>query len=107
MNREYIYQGVFVWDEKKAKENLKKHQVSFELACRVFNDPALYVLYDASNSTDEEERYICIGNIGDGLTVLSVAMTERAPYTRIISARKATRRERESYEKNARSIQND
>ena len=107
MSKDYIYLDRFIWDSKKAERNLEKHSVSFELACRIFNDPALYVLYDSENSTMDEDRFFCIGDIGDGLTVLAVAMTEREPYTRIISARKATSKEKRVYEKNAKTIRND
>ena len=104
MSDDYIYLDRFMWNKNKAKINLEIHKVSFELACRIFNDPALYVLLDDGNSTPEEDRFVCIGNIGDGVTILSVAMTERQPYIRIISARKATRKERSKYEKNAKTV---
>ena len=107
MDKNYVYLDRFIWDTDKAEYNIRKHSVSFELACRVFNDPVLYVLYDYANSTIDEDRYVCIGNIGDGVTVLSVAMSERDEYIRIISARKATNKERKDYENNAKTVRND
>lgn len=104
MSGDVIYQNQFIWNRKKAAANVLKHGLSFEVACRVFLDPALYVVYDEENSTPEEERYNCIGIIGDQYTVILVSMTEREPYTRIFSARKATGKERKNYEKNAKNL---
>ena len=100
MRDDYIYLEHFIWSKKKAEANLKKHGVSFEVAARVFNDPILYVEYDKMNST-EEERYNCTGTVDGAITLLRVAITDREPYIRIISARKATRKEAGDYEKNA------
>lgn len=103
MNRDYIYLDRFIWDIHKAEINQKKHHLSFELAARIFNDPCLYVEYDANHS-DNEDRQIYIGMCADILTVLTVAATERGEYTRIISARKATKKEVRIYEENIRNI---
>ena len=104
MKEDIVYLNRFVWNETKAKNNIKKHGISFEVACRVFGDPALYVVYDEKNSTLDEERYNCIGIIDQQYTVIVVSMTEREPYTRIFSARKANGKERNRYEKNAKNL---
>ena len=90
----------FEWDEAKNRDNISKHRVSFETAQLVFEDPqALSVL---ERIVDREERWQTLGMIG-GVMVLLVAHTFRdeggAEAIRIISARKATPRERRAYEK--------
>ena len=105
MDRDEIYLNQFIWDKNKNKAatNKKKHHVSFELAVRIFNDPALFVVYNEENSTDEDgELYI---GICDNLcTVLTVSAKERDDYIRIISARKATKKEVDIYEKNRKKL---
>jgi uncharacterized DUF497 family protein len=85
----------FEWDAHKANENLKKHRVSFDEAKTVFHDLMLISVIDEEHSVDEE-RYITIGMSGRGRLVL-VAHTDREGHVRIISARKATRREGRFY----------
>lgn len=106
MKNDFVYLDRFVWNKEKAELNKAKHHLSFELACRVFNDPALYVLFDDVHS-EEEERFQCIGAIDGYLTIITIIIKEDEPYTRIISARKATKKERDIYEKNARKLQDD
>ena len=86
----------FEWDEVKAKENLKKHEVSFEEGKTIFNDPFLFTFPDIEHSADEE-RYINIGLSANG-HILIVTHTERQEKVRIVSCRKATARERRFYE---------
>ncbi len=87
----------FEWDEEKAATNFKKHQVSFEEAKTVFNDPLSITIPDPNHSIDEE-RYIDIGMSSKG-QVLVVIYTERGENIRLISCRKATRSEQRSYER--------
>ena len=87
---------IFEWDEAKAKANLKKHNVSFEEAETVYNDPFLWTFPDAEHS-DLEQRYINIGQ-SSKKRVLVVTHTERGKNIRIISCRKATASERRAYE---------
>lgn len=88
----------FEWDAKKASSNKKKHGVSFEDALGVFNDPLQLHIEDKIHSHGEH-RLIVIGrSIGD--RILLVIITERADTVRIISARKASLRERYDYEEN-------
>ncbi|MEG4274498.1 MULTISPECIES: BrnT family toxin [unclassified Microcoleus] len=86
----------FEWDENKAAVNLSKHNISFEEARTVFDDPLYVDFYDPDHS-DEEERYIIVRESQPG-NLLIVSYTERADFIRLISARKVTRVEREVYE---------
>ena len=86
----------FEWDENKAAVNLSKHGISFEEARTVFDDPLYVDFYDPDHS-DEEDRYIIVGE-SQQRNLLIVSYTERADFIRLISARKVTRVEREVYE---------
>lgn len=86
----------FEWDEKKAQLNFEKHKVSFEESVTVFYDPLLATMPDPDNSEDEQ-RYITIGQAIKG-RILIISYTERQNRTRIISCRKATSREKKTYE---------
>lgn len=86
----------FEWDDEKAKSNLKKHGVSFEEATTIFNDPRIATISDPDHSKDEE-RFVSLGK-SFIQRLLSVIHTERNERTRLISARKATKTERKTYE---------
>jgi uncharacterized protein len=86
-----------VWNERKKARNLKKHQVSFDEAATVFDDPFFVVAKDEDHSI-EEKRFIILGESHGG-RLLVVAYAERGKDTRIISAREATPKERKNYEK--------
>ena len=87
----------FEWDEDKATANSSKHGVSFEEAKTVFDDSLYVDFYDPDHSSDEH-RYIIIGESQRG-RLLIISYTERDDdVIRLISAREATRREREAYE---------
>jgi uncharacterized DUF497 family protein len=73
----------FDWNENKEQENLEKHGVSFETACRVFIDPLRIVLEDEKHSIDEN-RYFAIGEV-DG-RILTVRFTIRGSSIRIFGA---------------------
>jgi uncharacterized protein len=88
----------FEWDESKATANLKKHSISFEEAKTVF-DNALAVIFDDEAHSFDERREIIIGHSRNN-RLLIVSFTERSNAIRLISARLATRREREDYEQN-------
>ena len=84
----------------KATANLIKHEVSFDEACTVFDDPLAYIFDDEDHSQDERRELI----IGHSLLgrLLIVSFTERhLNVVRVISAREATNRERNDYEENA------
>lgn len=86
----------FEWDEEKAGENYRKHKVSFDEGITVFNDPFSITIGDPDHSANER-RYVDIGASDRG-RVLVVSYTERGRRIRLISCRKATRRERRQYE---------
>ena len=93
---------IFEWDAKKARENVKKHKVSFEEAITVFDNPVALIFDDEKHSTDEEQREIIIGHSARNRLLL-VSFTERGKdIVRIISARPATKVERRNYEENAK-----
>ena len=89
------------WDSRKANSNLEKHNVSFDEASTIFDDP-LTALFDDEDHSTGEIREIAIGqSIQNRLLVVS--LTEREPdIIRIISARLATRQERKDYEENTK-----
>jgi len=84
------------WDPKKAESNLKKHGVSFEEAAIALNDPMAATGADPDHSITEQ-RYITFGVSEKGRLVV-VSHTEEGETIRIISARKASKGEREVYE---------
>lgn len=86
----------FEWDENKAKSNLRKRGVSFEEASTVFGDPLSLTIPDPAHS-QAEDRSIIVGS-SHQRKLLVVVHTERGDNIRIISARRASRRERKSYE---------
>jgi uncharacterized protein len=86
----------YEWDENKAIKNLAKHGVSFDEAKTIFDDPLYVDFYDLDHSEDEE-RYLIVGESNRGL-LLIVSYTERRESIRIISAREVTKSEREAYE---------
>ena len=84
----------FEWDDDKAADNLTKHRVSFDYASRVFDDP-LYIQWEDQSLEYGETRYQALGMV-EG-RVLFVAYTYRGENIRLISARRATSRERRQY----------
>jgi uncharacterized DUF497 family protein len=87
----------FEWDEAKARGNLRKHGVAFDEAATAFFD-ALSVTIPDPDHSEAEQRFLLIGTTLRGRVVV-VAHTDRGSRIRIISARRATRRERANYEK--------
>jgi uncharacterized protein len=88
----------FEWDPAKARKNRRKHRVTFEEAATVYGD-ALALTYPDPDHSISEQRFITVG-MSSAKRVLIVAHTERGASIRIISARKATHRERKHYEEN-------
>ena len=86
----------FEWDPAKASTNLRKHRVSFHEAATVFGD-GLAVTWDDPDHSESEKRFVTMG-MSNARRLLVVAHAERGGNIRIISARKATRREQEDYE---------
>ncbi|MFI5454030.1 MAG: BrnT family toxin [Isosphaerales bacterium] len=87
----------FEWDPDKAVRNLAKHSVSFHEAATIFGDPLALTFSDPDHS-DEEDRFLTFGLSSEG-RMLVVSHTDREDCTRIISARRATRKEKKLYEK--------
>ena len=87
---------LFEWDSRKAVANLRKHRVTFEDATTAFADPLGLLRDDPAHSLDEA-RFLLLASSRAG-KLLVIAFAERAPRTRIISARHATRLERRQYE---------
>jgi uncharacterized DUF497 family protein len=90
--------GDFEWDSDKAAANAAKHGVTFEEATTVFLDLDYLLIRDAL----ERERFVAIG-MSSQARILLVVHCERGQTLRIISARRATRRERETYERRRES----
>ena len=87
----------FEWDSEKAESNLRKHGVSFEEARSAFDDESGRLIADPDHS-DNEDRFILLG-ISARFRLLVVAHCYRqGDEIRIISARKADKRERMQYE---------
>lgn len=89
----------FEWDDKKNRSNIVKHGVSFEEASTVFYDENA-ILFDDPDHSEFEDRFLIIG-ISESLRICIVSHCYRGDndVIRIISARKATQSETESYEK--------
>lgn len=86
--------GDFEWDSEKAELNAAKHGVTFEEAVTVFLDLDYLLVRD----TLAPERFVAMG-LSSRARILFVVHCERAERLRIIGARRATRRERETYER--------
>ena len=91
--RQQISGRWFQWDDKKAQKNFRKHDVRFEEAALVFDDENRIEEFDNAHSGDED-RWKIIGMVHD---ILCVVYTERGEDIRLITARKATPKERRDY----------
>ena len=88
----------FSWDSKKAKDNFKKHKVSFEEAKTVFYDATAKITYDPDHSKNED-RYILIGYSQRSQLLFVVHVYKGSDeIIHIISARKATNKEKRDFE---------
>lgn len=87
---------IFEWDDEKEKKNIQKHKITFSAAATVFADDNRLEILDEEHS-EAEERYKVIGRIGAAVSIVLVVYTPRGNRIRIISARKATSRERKMY----------
>ncbi len=91
----------FEWDDEKARTNLRKHGVTFELAASIFFDPRLLELADVEHSSPGDERWFGIG-LSENSAILVVIyqwmeLDGKNVKVRLISARKATQNEIQSY----------
>ncbi len=97
MDTYFVLQGItFVWDDAKAGENPRRHDgMTFAQAAEAFFDPFLKVV-DASRNEEARDAIIGMDTRWTLLFVVHIEIEEEA--IRLISARKATRKEREDYE---------
>ena len=87
----------FKWDTRKNKQNIQKHRISFDEAQTVFYDDYARIIFDPDHS-DDEDRFILLGT-SIGSRLLAICHCVRSEDSiRIISARKAQKQERKTYE---------
>ena len=90
---------VFEWNERKDRATRKKHGVGFSEAALIFADPLARIFPDEDHSSDER-REIIVGH-SSANRLLVISFTEPATdVVRIISARRAIKREQQDYEEN-------
>jgi len=96
------FQYQFEWDPAKARQNVKKHRITFERGATVFLDPNALSLFDEQHSEDEE-RWITLGldRTGELLVICHTyhEETENSARVRLISARKGTKNETKQYQR--------
>lgn len=96
MNIKYTLHSIlFEWDRSKATANIRKHEISFELACEAFFDPFVFYLDD--EIVNSELREMIIG-MTSNWRLLYVVYVLHEDIVRVISARIVTKAEREEYE---------
>ncbi len=97
MDIKYIHNEIsFIWDKDKAQKNIVKHDgISFEQAADVFFDPFLKVV-DASRNNEQRDAVIGMDKSWNVLCVVHIQIVDDEIV--IISARKATNKERKNYE---------
>lgn len=96
MNTSYTLYGItFEWDRRKAVSNIRKHEISFELACEAFFDP--FVFYLDEEVVNDETRESIIG-MTRNWRLIHVVYVLKQDIVRVISARLVTKAEREKYE---------
>jgi uncharacterized DUF497 family protein len=88
----------YEWDPAKNLENIRKHQMSFEQAVMVLEDPYRLCYYDEAHSLNED-RYIVVGNAEKRLLFVNIMWVDEDTI-RIISARRAGKKEMEAYNEN-------
>ena len=90
----------FEWDPTKAKSNFRKHKISFERASEIFLDPFMLSVFDETHSTNED-RWITLGKDRNNITIVVVHTFREIDFDnstiRMISARRATKREDKQY----------
>lgn len=93
---------LFEWDDNKAASNKQKHRISFDLATYVFDDPAQLLNFD--RTVHREDRYTTLGLVNHTVICVSHCCRENEngqTIIRIISARKATAKEKAAYDAGA------
>jgi len=97
MNKVVMSDLSFEWDIKKNTSNEKKHEISFDEDKTVFTDQFARLIYDPDNSYDED-RFILLGTSIHSRLLVICHCVRNNDSIRIISARKAGKRERTIYE---------
>lgn len=92
----------FAWDSRKAATNARRHGIGFPEATTVFDDVLSVTIPDPDHS-EGEPRFLLLG-WSSHRRLLVVAHTEREESIRIISARRANRRERQTYEEENQAL---
>jgi len=96
------FQYQFEWDPAKARQNARKHRITFERGATVFLDPNALSLFDEQHSEDEE-RWITLGLDHTGALLVICHTyheeTEISARIRLISARRATKNENKQYQR--------
>ena len=93
----YTVNEAYEWGGEKADRNLVKHGIAFKTAALAFDDPSAWVVEDEKHSVNERRQWL-VGDSGEGVLVVVFTMREPAGKIRIVSARRANRRERGIYE---------
>ena len=91
---------LFEWDPAKARRNIETHGISFDEASTAFKDTLSVTIHDPLHSY-EEDRFVLVGNSHRN-RLLVIVHTERRNKIRIISARRATKKERKRYEESSK-----
>ncbi len=94
----------FEWDENKNKSNIDKHDISFDDAKAIFDDPKHLETEDTRKDYGEN-RFIIIGKVRNA--ILTVVYTIRDTAKRLISARRSNKKERESYNSQQKNESNE
>jgi uncharacterized protein len=89
----------FEWDSRKAVANIRKHDVSFDEASSVFDDPLAVIFEDEAHSISKMRELVVGHSVAERLLVISFAELP-GEMIRLISARVATKKERQDYEDN-------
>lgn len=88
----------FDWDDRKARSNRQKHGIAFEVAITAFDDPFALIAEDPKHSGQEKREWL-IGEADPGVLVVIFTVRHPGNVFRIISAGRASRKERRNYEK--------
>ena len=100
----FLEAKTFFWSDDKNRENLKNHGLTLQEAAPVFLDPFLVIRHDKAHSTVEETRWKGIGVLGNDFLLAIIFTEEKENAIRLISAREATKKEKEDYSENIRYI---
>lgn len=93
MDKEISLRGyIFVWDEDKEAINIKKHGIDFTTAAKTFFDPSLVIIWDKKHSEMDEMRYAAFV-LSENMSLLVTIHVDRQEKIRIISSRKAEKKE--------------